>query len=370
MGQDRGSWFPPQRLNSLSPPLNSSFVVSHSGHQDASLVSKNFAANMVTVRGSCPVYAKLPLTHVGGGNESHGLVCGLLPNLRSRFAPPQKPCMKQISSAGLFRDQTEAVMPKAGDDCTPKRFLVFDQSGDQTTLIFSSGVGKPFEGLTSGTQHPDTHDMKRGLLRTNGDLVVHQGIISREEFAENSEPDVQSEMHEDTEELNALLYSDDESDYSDEDEVTSSGHSPSTISAHCNEEGSVGSTDGTSASAGHLPTKKRKLPDGCDYVTLTMPLDRTNSPKRNRLCLGDDNDAESSCASCGNEGSVERSLPSSNKRIGKEKISETLSLLRSIVPGGDVEDPFFVIDKAIDYLKFLKMKAETLGLESLGSLEA
>ncbi|XP_010530182.1 PREDICTED: transcription factor bHLH145 [Tarenaya hassleriana] len=367
MGKDRGLWFPPhQSFGPLSPGLNPSSTLSHSGHQDTNLGTENFAANMVTVCGSSPVYAQLPLSHVGDGDKSHGSVYGL-PNLQpSSLATPKKPCLKQISSAVLFRNQVEAAMPKAGCECAPKRFLVFDQSGDQTTLIFSSDIGKPFEGLTTAT----AQDMKRSLLRTSDDLVVHQGMVAREVLADNSKPDVQSEMHEDTEELNALLFSDDESEYSDEeDEVTSSGHSPSTISDHVNEEeaASIGSTDGISAFVRHSQATKRKLFERYDNGTRTMPpRDTSNSPKRNRLCFEDGNDAESSC---GNTGYVTRFLPPNNEKIRKEKISETLSLLRGIVPGGDKEDPILVLDRAIDYLKSLKMEAETLGLESSGSLK-
>ncbi|KAK0576830.1 hypothetical protein LWI29_023981 [Acer saccharum] len=139
-------------------------------------------------------------------------------------------------------------------------------------------------------------------------------------------------MHEDTEELNALLYSDDDSDYTDDDEVTSTGHSPSTMTAHEKLDWFEGSTEEVASSAG--PTKKRN------------------------------DDAESSCANsqyprCGEMGSL-----SGNKRMRNEKIRETVNVLRSIIPGGKGKDTMVVIDEAIDYLKSLKLKAKAFGLDS------
>nr|XP_029121330.1 transcription factor bHLH145-like [Elaeis guineensis] len=94
-----------------------------------------------------------------------------------------------------------------------KRFLVFDHSGDQTSLIFSPS-GTPFVSLMSMNPAPDM----QGSNETN---------ISDGHGGE--------EMHEDTEEIDALLYS----DFDDEEEeaAVSMGHSPMKMAAESVEEG-------------------------------------------------------------------------------------------------------------------------------------
>ena len=158
-------------------------------------------------------------------------------------------------------------------------------------------------------------------------------------------------MHEDTEELNALLYSDDDSYYTD-DEVTSAVHSPSRMTA-CPEQFEGGGTEKVASSIG--PTKKRKLlDDGNDYLPLLTDAASSVNPSR---CSEYVDDADSSCAN------MESS--SSNKRLRIEKIHETVSVLRSLIPSGEGKDAIMVLDEAIDYLKSLKLKAKTLGLNAL-----
>lgn len=315
MGQDRGLWFPSQRLSSLT-----SLPLSHLGNQDLNLVSKT-CGDMFSTRGSYQVSTQ---SYFDG---SYGWVHGPS-HLQQQFLPPLNKCMKHVPL------KVDGFISKAdGGQCSQKRFLVFDQSGDQTTLLVTSDIRKSFETL----KQPVCPDMKEEIQRSNKGLFVCQGMHG------NSEPD----LKEDTEELNALLYSEDESDYcSEEDEVTSSDHSPSiVVSAHEGQEtlflGSYGQS---------LNAKKRKT------LESSAPfLETSNENMR---------DAESSCGSCDNDNTgisfLKRSKTSS-KKIGEEKIFETVSLLRSIVPGEELADPILVIDRAIDYLKSLKMEAKNRG---------
>uniref|UniRef100_A0A1J3HH12 BHLH domain-containing protein n=1 Tax=Noccaea caerulescens TaxID=107243 RepID=A0A1J3HH12_NOCCA len=293
MGQDRGLWFPPtQRLNSLA-----------SLALDPNLMSKTWVGttDMFSTLGSNQDSVQLLHSYFDG---SHGWFHS------QRFLPLQKPCIMKMPLAGFLRNQVDSVISKAEGECNQKRFLVFDQSGDQTNLVLTSDIKKSFGSL----KQPN---MKEDLQRSKKDLAICQ------EMMRISEPDWQSEKQEDTDELNALLYSDDESDCSsDEDEVTSSRHSPSTMSVHGDQETFVRSH-----------AKKRKVLE-------------------NML------DAESSC------GFLKRSKPSSNK-IGEEKIFETINLLRSIIPGEELMDPIVVIDRAINYLISLKMEAENGGYGTL-----
>ncbi|XP_010441402.1 PREDICTED: transcription factor bHLH145-like [Camelina sativa] len=313
MGQERGFWFPTQRLSSLS-----SISLSQLGKQDLNLTSKTCGdtTDMFSTRGSY-------------FNESYGWVNGSS-HLQQQFLPPQNQCM--VKQMPLKVDGV--ILRKVEGQCSQKRFLVFDQSGDKTTLLLTSDIRKSFETL----KQPACPDMKEELKRSNNDFFVYQGMQG------NSEPD----LKEDTEELNALLYSEDESDYcSEEDEVTS----PSTVvsSAHRGQE----ETFNVESYGQTLQAKKRKMLESSAPV-----LEASNEKMLD--------DHESSCGSCDNTGIsfLKRSKPSINK-IGEEKIFETVSLLRSIVPGEELVDPILVIDRAIDYLKSLKMEAENRGHETL-----
>ncbi|XP_010482304.1 PREDICTED: transcription factor bHLH145-like [Camelina sativa] len=311
MGQERGLWFPTQRLSSLS-----SIALSQLGKQDLNLISNTCGdtTDMFSTRGS---YFDGFYGWVNG--SSH---------LQQQFLPLQNQCMMKQMPLKL-----DGVIPKAEGQCSQKRFLVFDQSGGQTTLLLTSDIRKSFEAL----KQPACPDMKEELKITNKDLFVCQGMQG------NSEPD----LKEDTEELNALLYSEDESDYcSEEDEVTS----PSTVvsSAHRDQE----ETFNVESYGQTFQAKKRKM------LKSSAPFLETSSEKTL--------DNESSCGSCDNKGIsfLKRSKPSI-KKIGEEKIFETVSLLRSIVPGEEMVDPILVIDRAIDFLKSLKMEAENRGHETL-----
>ncbi|KAG7537327.1 Myc-type basic helix-loop-helix (bHLH) domain [Arabidopsis suecica] len=309
MGQDRGLWFPSQRLSSLT-----CLPLSHLGKQDL-----NFCGDMFSTCGSYPVSTQ---SYFDG---SYGWVHGQS-HLQQQFLPPLKKCMKQVPL------KVDGVISKADGQCSQKRFLVFDQSGDQTTLLVTSDIRKSFETL----KQPVCPDMKEEIQRSNKDLFVCQGMHG------NSEPN----LKEDTEELNALLYSEDEIDYcSEEDEVTSSDHSPSIVGlGHEGQETFLGSYGQS------LNAKKRKtLESSAPY------LETSNENMR---------DAESSCGSCDNDNteiSFLKRLKPSSKKIGEEKIFETVSLLRSIVPGEELADPILVIDRAIDYLKSLKMEVKNRG---------
>ncbi|MCD9560574.1 hypothetical protein HAX54_019290 [Datura stramonium] len=131
--------------------------------------------------------------------------------LRQGFAPVLSTIVKEKlvpQSVDLLGGNKEA---NAGPGSAQKRFLVFDQSGDQTTLLYSSPNGTPVQCLPSWHQkplHPVT-SMEGPQIKRNG--ICPSGHYSKGEYyEENHRDDVESELHEDTEELNALLYSDDD----------------------------------------------------------------------------------------------------------------------------------------------------------------
>ncbi|XVF64868.1 hypothetical protein PTKIN_Ptkin09bG0201200 [Pterospermum kingtungense] len=357
MEEGCGSWFPQQRFDWQSPNMNSLAAPHPFEQQSTNPFWMNSRTNMVSTTGTLPVYAnpELPCLRVGQVDEPCGwFYC--LSRFRQGFVPVSNSSLKEQPPANHHDNHMENVIPNTGSGCAQKRFLVFDQSGDQTTLILSSAFGTPIKCLTSWGSKPPAGCNFNGedpIAKVNPSL--HSAPISTDVFDDNG-IDVQSEMHEDTEELNALLYSDDDSDYSEDEEVTSTGHSPSTMMAH--DEQFEGGIEDVASSTGL--TKKRKLLDCCnDYVPLLIDTASSVNPDRRSKF---EDDADSSCANSLNPGSGDMDSASSNKRMRKDKIRETVNVLRSIIPGGEGKDAIVVIDEAVNYLKSLKLKAKTLGV--------
>ncbi|XP_043708234.1 transcription factor SAC51-like [Telopea speciosissima] len=255
-----------------------------------------------------------------------------------------------------------AATPNAEAGSVQKRFLVFDHSGNQTSFFISSVIAPTIPFQHQSCKIPSQFDAK-GIheeLAANRDPIYQSGpVIVSDGLNENHESDGGSEMREDTEELNALLYSDDE--YEDtgcseeDDEVASTGHSPSEMTGHEKqeeEEEEVASSGG--------PNKKRKLLDGEHEATCSV-MDTANSAKPNGLLLEYEDDAESSCIRGRAQGGKMGALPLGQKRLRKERIRETVSILQNIIPGGKGKDAAMVLDEAIQYLRSLKVKAKALG---------
>ncbi|KAJ8771532.1 hypothetical protein K2173_026709 [Erythroxylum novogranatense] len=358
MGKDFETWLPRHQFGWQLPSLNSMAAPMQSAQQNTVPWVFNPGTAIVSNNRILPTYPfhELPHPHVGQTNEPHRwFYC--LPRFRQAFTPASDSYMKQKVPTATSENCTESITPKAETGSVQKRFLVFDQSGDQTTLIFSSALGNPVQCFPSWSAKPN------GLFNLGKENVGENETLRRVstyELDENYETDTKSEMREDTEELNALLYSDDDSDDTGDDEVTSTGHSPSTMTAHCKHcwyEGSmeeVASSDGTS--------KKRKLYNGLNSDVRSL-MDTASSVRRVRSSEFEDH-AESRCVNGSNSSASEMGSEFSNKRTRKERIRETVSILQSIIPVGKGKDAIVVLDEAIHYLKFLKHKAKELGLGS------
>nr|WAK86112.1 transcription factor bHLH66 [Nothapodytes nimmoniana] len=298
-----------------------------------------------------------------------------LPHFHQTFAPVPNSVSKGRPHACLnetfggigvpnITSRCEVVgVANAAPGLPQRRFLVFDKSGDQMALVFSSGMRTPVQCLTS--LHPklpasyymrkDGPGMKREIINPSDPFLMDQ--YNRD----INGSDVGSEMREDTEELNALLYSDDESEHSEDDEVISTGHSPCTMTAYDKREWSEESGEEVASSA--APLKRERLSDGRYYVP---PLVETASSVKNKRCYEYEDDAESGCCDGGNNQVIgELGSLSSNKRSRKERIRQTVNILHGIVPGGKGKDAIVVLDEAIHYLRALKVKAKALGLNAL-----
>lgn len=215
-----------------------------------------------------------------------------------------------------------------------KGFMVFDRSGNQTQLIYSS-VQHPAPYLTEGKAVKDGPPLQPVLP---------------EHFGKNHPSADHSEMHEDTEEINALLYSDeDEEDYSD-DEVISTDHSPPvpTKRKYQMPEQRDNLTEEVASSNG--PHKRQKLLNGRCMISSSPCSDKLDASNEYN------SDAESSYAIGQNE---TKHTPKPSK---KDNIRMTLKILESIIPGTKGKDPVIVLDEAIHYLKSLKLGAMALGI--------
>ncbi|WZZ37345.1 hypothetical protein YC2023_020746 [Brassica napus] len=192
-----------------------------------------------------------------------------------KWSLDKEPCGKRFSLSDMRSWCAAAATTTTPHGGAQKGLMILDQSGNQTRLLQC-----PFP-------------------------LTAEPVKLSEEFDENYGKE--SEMHEDTEEINALLYSDD--DYDDEDcesddEVMSTGHSPyqQVCKKRVSEE-----IDG--------PCKRQKL------------LDISQEDTGSGL---------------------------SDEQSRKDKIHTALKILESIVPGAKGNQALLLLDEAIDYLKLLK----------------
>ncbi|KAK7351564.1 hypothetical protein VNO77_11118 [Canavalia gladiata] len=321
--------------------------------------------NMVAINETMPAFASSALPHLqlGHSNEPQGWFYGL-PPFRRGFTPVPNFTAERKTPDDHVKGFAEKVAPYGESSSPQKRFIVIDQTGGRTTIVYSSRFGSPGECLASCHSKLHGANYLSGSGNGNGtsfrrDLNLNHMMepTLADKVDENQGTGTESEMHEDTEEINALLYSDSEgySGEDDDDEVTSTGHSPSTMTTHDNHETFRGTAEEVASSA--RKTKKRKLLDG--YYDDIQLMDTASSLYPNKsIVMGDD--AESRCSHNNKEGSL-----SGNKKMKREKIRDLLSTLQNIIPGGKDKDPAMLLDEAIGCLKSLKHKAKALGLDAL-----
>ncbi|KAK6126151.1 hypothetical protein DH2020_040129 [Rehmannia glutinosa] len=322
-----------QHLN-LMPPNPSLFgFPSGTGHLSTESVYGNPHFVEASTLRNVPLFASEP------NNSQNWLY--RMPHFRKAFPP-----------AFDFGQQKSPTM---GPTPAPKRFLVFDQSGDKTTLMYSSGIQTPVQfGARFVPYPPTTHNLSKEELRVSSNPL--RPSINDENIENNSRDVTEDEMREDTEELNALLCSDDDTDFSEDDEETSTGHSPSTMTDNGVEIG-----EEVDSFAG--PTKRQKISDG-GYNKVPSSNVRDASSLKTFACSALEDDAESSCGDYFNKQRKEGFGPCC-KRLRREKIHETLSILQSVIPNVNGKDAVVVIDEAIQYLRSLKVKVKALGLDAL-----
>lgn len=358
MEKDFGSWFLYQQSGRVSPNLDTSTAPFNLGPQNSIPAYMSHCANVGSTNGVFPWSPFSGFSHSKATQpiEPHAWF-NFPPRFQQAFTPPRDTTFIEMIPSGPRENRVEVIQPDdkaSGRD--QKRFLVFDQSGDQTTLMFSSGIGTPAQCLTSlGPTLNNAYVSNLSERGTGKDAIHCAAHILTDECNENQRDTSESDMHEDTEEINALLYSDDDDYYNEDDEEASTGHSPSTMTAYDKqdlpeESEEVASCDG--------PTKRMKLSNGGYDV-----LDTASSFKSKR-CFDCEDGAESSCAGGKNLGLGEKFVSViGNKRSREDKIRETVRIMQNIVPGRKGKDVIAILDEAIGYLTSLKHKAMALGLD-------
>ncbi|WCJ18823.1 sequence-specific DNA binding transcription factors transcription regulators [Euphorbia peplus] len=325
-------------------------------------VTCTIPANMTMPRIGVPSIPNLKTQQ----NGTQGLPQSLCEGFPQSSFPPfqnlllaKKPYLKENISA-LSRAYAGAVVPNAIPGC-PRKFVIFDQSGSETRLIYSSfpTAMEPTPTLTKVTDGSYLNHKEHADKMDHINLAVAE---LQEVWDENLLSSEESEMHEDTEEINALLCSDDDydedsDDDSDDDEVTSTGHSPCSIKNYGGIQGQIGElSEEVSNSDGQ--NKRRKLLDGGH--TMSSQADIASSKRIAGVHTSDDETEPSYPIGENDQGDTISIFD--NKQLKKDTVRQTLKILESIIPGVKDKDPLLVLDIAIDYLKSLKHIAKTSGL--------
>ncbi|KAL3635333.1 hypothetical protein CASFOL_019880 [Castilleja foliolosa] len=223
-------------------------------------------------------------------------------------------------------------------DPPKKKFLIFDHSGNQTRLFLSSSFSPQYPITNALPASAANAPFGETAARENPEFLSKPMIVE-EKWDENhlTDGDDENEMLEDSDEIDALFYSDsddDDVDNDDDDEVTS----PFTTEEGYKEERLLEeSTKQLACSDDSL--KRRKLLDG-NYKNPSRAIISSGA----ETYSSDDDDIDS------------------DKREKKVKIRQALRMLESIIPGLNKKDPLSVIDNAVNYLKSLRIEAKALGI--------
>lgn len=318
----RHSARPLLNLNCTSTPL-------HQGQQNGSPFSSSTFSPDVAFPGF-----RVPSSHgPAETNGAHGLIQFLPPHLDVKEGP-----------SALYYGHGVKATQNALSESRQKRFVIFDQSGNQTRLFFSPLCSPGQNLIVTPRKSVGACDLGNKGKMVNMEQNFPIKATMQEKSVEDGTIGGRSEMHEDTDEINALLYSDDYDgcDSEEEDEVTSTDRSPFVIKG-CYKKHEYEEEITAELANPESPMKRQRLIDGGYTKSFAKP------------------GAESSCAKGRNQGRDSDSILG-NKQSRKDKIRGTLKILESLIPVVKSKDPLVVIDEAISYLKYLKLKAKASGV--------
>ncbi|KAG8368615.1 hypothetical protein BUALT_Bualt15G0063800 [Buddleja alternifolia] len=253
---------------SNSPELNHMALL----HLEQNFSLPSFPLSMLTVNAASDIRG----LNTGPRNEFGGF-----PVLKDFSYPTENPYLKDFQFGVTNKPNDASCAPR-------KRFLIFDQSGDQTRLFVSPSFSPENHIIASKTRPL----CEKVPVRTDQQVLVKPLI--EEKWDENHFTDGESETLEDTEEIDALLDSDsddecdnydnddddEEEDDDDDEEVTSSGHTPFSIEKGLAEKELLEEFMEEVASSDGSP-KRRKLLDGrfkrSSLVMVESPIKRASS---------------------------------------------------------------------------------------------
>lgn len=267
--------------------------------------------------------------------------------------PKSEPCLEETHTGGAMQNANPASLQK--------KFLIFDHSGNETRVFYSSVFPLVQSPIVTATPFAQAYD----VIEEGQATSIGKKHLPNYSLPEESDKDhlvnEESEMHEDTVEINALLYSDD-SGSDDDDEVTSTDHSPLATKRTCSIQERFEDTKEEVASS-DWPNKRHKLIDG-GRKRSPPPVDGASSVRLNETCEYV-SDAESKYS--GGQVHSSRKTEEDNSIVGdiqlkKDKIRESLRVLENLIPGAKGKHPLLVIDGTIDYLKSLMSQTGTLGV--------
>lgn len=285
----------------------------------------------------------IPQEDIATGSSSPGAPLSKVYAAEHQFRYLQPPPFQALLSS--YGKQVAA--PERALKSSQKRFLVFDQSENQTRLL---QCGFPLRVPSSVAAEQgrilNSLNLEKGLSK---EILLHEDHVNGEEE--------ESEMHEDTEEINALLYSDDEDndDCESDDEVTSTGHSPFPVEQQaCNNKTTEEELDETESCGDDGPRLKRQKV--LDHSSYREDLSPSPSPS---FVVG--TKSLTNLKRSSDEKLQESNISSSNQEMGSGLSDEeetrkdtALRILESVVPGAQGKEALLLLDEAIDYLKLLK----------------
>ncbi|OIW10450.1 hypothetical protein TanjilG_00388 [Lupinus angustifolius] len=319
-----------------------------------------------------PAYAKSTAGIFPAVSAFPGFTAPAIPSLKTELtnevhqgfvqSPNPEPSLKETHTGRALQNANHASLQN--------KLLIFDHSGNMTRLVYGPVVPLVHSTIVTATKFAQGYGVNVEGKARNKD----QKFIANYSLPEVPDKDrtahEESEMHEDTEEINALLYSDDDDEYDDDydndddnNEVTSTGRSPlETKRTHLMEEQFEDTNEDIASS--DWPNKRLKSIDGGYNISLS-PVDCASSLRLNEMpeCVSDaESKLSSGCAHCVEKTVADNSMVD-DIQLKTDKIRESLKVLESLIPGTKGKEPLLVIDGTIQYLKSLMSQTGANGVK-------
>lgn len=320
-------------------------------------------------------------------------------------------------NGGMAEGLNQVEFKLESSESCHKRFIIVDQSGSKARIIFHPALMHEFPNLLPNSRNVsdsinngETEAIQKILsaytatewgnkLMTYRESMVSPqtgktgldevtfgdgffGFSTQCELSCNESSSLakseghHSEFSEDTRDIEALLSSDEGFYDEDDEEVVSTGHTPSKVIINNELSSTQDSAD--------VPRKRRRCGDGecneqeVDFIPNMLEKKRVHSslkcssatvfeneivyehikPSSNSV---DKKPSSKSSSTKEHPGNSSLGTGSSSKRLRIEKLKRTLDALRSVVPaGGECRDAALVLDVATRYLRSLQLQVKKL----------